>query len=104
MLNADGKAGGGQIALMATPALQENIDFSAFQAVDQSITTARQLLLQQRERLNNGSLASVAIKQGSVLSASAREIGVGGLITVNGNGELGLATKIAGRCVPMVQD
>lgn len=97
VLNADGKAGGGQISITATPAAQASIDFSSFQTLNPSVATAIQSLLQQREELNNGSLASVAIRQGSRLSASARESGAGGFISVNANGELGLATKVAGQ-------
>jgi filamentous hemagglutinin family protein len=97
-LNADGKAGGGEISISAIPAAQTDFDFlTFFQPLNPSIIATSQSLLQQRERLANGSLASVAIKQGSMLSASATELGSGGLIAVDADGALGLSAKIAGQ-------
>jgi filamentous hemagglutinin family protein len=96
-LNADGKAGGGAISISAIPAAQTDISFLPFLSGSPSTSTFIQSLLQQRERLANGSLASVAIKQGSLISASATEDGLGGLLSVEADGALGLSAKIAGQ-------
>ncbi|WP_252258312.1 YDG domain-containing protein [Erythrobacter aurantius] len=103
ILNADGKAGGGEITLAANPAAQTAVDFSSLEflpgssvTTPPSATSIAQSLLQQREVLVNGALASVAVQQGSVLSASATELGRGGFILVDANDSLGLSAKVSG--------
>ncbi|MDG2004710.1 MAG: filamentous hemagglutinin N-terminal domain-containing protein, partial [Novosphingobium sp.] len=95
-LIADGAAGGGKISIAAKPAAQTEINYDTF-SFGGSASTGSQLPFLQRERLVNGSLASVAIKQGSILSANATELGDGGFILVDANDSLGLAAKVAGQ-------
>ncbi|MCR9179899.1 MAG: filamentous hemagglutinin N-terminal domain-containing protein [Erythrobacteraceae bacterium] len=98
-LIADGAAGGGEISIAAQPIAQTEIDYDTFLfgSFGSSISTVSQLPFLPRERLVNGSLASIAIKQGSILSANATELGDGGFILVDANDSLGLAAKVAGQ-------
>ena len=95
-LIADGAAGGGEISIAAQPIAQTEIVYDTF-LFGSSASTVSQLPFLPRERLVNGSLASIAIKQGSILSANATELGSGGFILVDANDSLGLAAKVAGQ-------
>ncbi|SHN64496.1 filamentous hemagglutinin N-terminal domain-containing protein, partial [Erythrobacter sanguineus] len=97
-LNADGKAGGGEITLTAAPAAGTGFDLFAPGSEEVSFNPEfTNLSIPQRDILANGSLASVAIRQGSLLTASATELGAGGFILVDANDSLGLAAKIGGQ-------